>query len=149
MRSHELLRDDSQPIGIEISKLGAVAPKEHLIRFGFGAILAAAAGGIGMLFGPKAGGLFLAFPAILPASLTLIEKKEGKAEAWADASGGVIGAIGLAGFAGTAYLLLKAAGPVLALAAALAVWTGVSLAIYAAVRATRLDRKVDEHIAKE
>jgi len=29
------------------------------------------------------------------------------------------------------------------------VWTGVSLAIYAAVRATRLDRKVDEHIAKE
>ena len=102
-----------------------------------------------MLFGPKAGGLFLAFPAILPASLTLIEKKEGKAEAWADASGGIIGAIGLAGFAGTAYLLLEAAGPVLALAAALAVWAGVSLAMYAAVRATRLDRMLDEHIAKE
>jgi hypothetical protein len=98
MRSRELLRDDSQPIGVEISKLGRIAPKEHLIRFALGAFLAAAAGGIGILYGPKAGGLFLAFPAILPASLTLIEKKEGKAKAWADASGGVIGAIGLAGF---------------------------------------------------
>jgi hypothetical protein len=79
----------------------------------------------------------------------LIEKKEGKAKAWADASGGVIGAIGLAGFAGTAHLLLRLVWPVLALLGALAVWTGISLAIYAAVRVTQLDRNLDELIAKD
>ncbi len=39
-----------------------------------------------MRFGPRVGGLFLAFPAILPATLTLLEKKEGKTKACADAA---------------------------------------------------------------
>jgi hypothetical protein len=39
MRSRELLLDDSQPIGIEISKVAEITPKEHVIRFAFGASL--------------------------------------------------------------------------------------------------------------
>ncbi len=78
----------------------------------------------------------------------MIEKKEGKAKAWADASGGVIGAIGLAGFAATVYLSLRSVWPMLALVAGLAVWAGISMALYAAVRALRLDRKQDELFAR-
>jgi Protein of unknown function (DUF3147) len=47
---------------------------EYLIRFGLGGAMTAVAGLIAARFGPVIGGLFLAFPAIFPASVTLIEK---------------------------------------------------------------------------
>src|SRR5438270_257458 len=74
----------------------------------------------GMVVCASFGGLFLAFHALLPASLTLIEKKEGTTKAWADANGGVFAALRLAAFALTAILQLPwnpAAGLVLALVA--------------------------------
>ena len=49
---------------------------EYLVRFAFGGTVTAVAGIIAKRFGPEIGGLFLAFPAILPASATLIEKHE-------------------------------------------------------------------------
>ena len=55
-----------------------------ITRFGlfFGGLITALAGVIAKQFGPAVGGLFLAFPAMFPASATLIEEtreaKEGK-----------------------------------------------------------------------
>ena len=70
--------------------------------------MTALAGVIAMKLGPIVGGLFLAFPTILPASLTLIEKHEnerrsaqemrgrqrGRKAAAADAAGAALGSMG-------------------------------------------------------
>src|SRR5437868_9976089 len=86
---------------------------EYAVRFLFGGLVAAAAGIIAKKFGPAFGGLFLAFPAIFPASATLIEKHEKQekerpglkgtkraADAVSvDAAGAAIGTLGLACFA--------------------------------------------------
>jgi len=49
---------------------------EYAVRFLLGGLITAVAGVIAKKFGPSLGGLFLAFPAIFPASATLIEKHE-------------------------------------------------------------------------
>src|SRR5579884_81328 len=49
---------------------------EYAVRFAAGGFITAATGIIAKKFGPTIGGLFLAFPAIFPASATLIEKHE-------------------------------------------------------------------------
>ena len=49
---------------------------EYLVRFVIGGGITVMAGLIADRFGPTVGGLFLAFPAIFPASATLIEKHE-------------------------------------------------------------------------
>jgi hypothetical protein len=73
--------------------------REWLVRFAFGAGVSALAGTVSALWGPKAGGLFLAFPAILLASLTLVAKEAGAHQAREDARGAALGAAGLIGFA--------------------------------------------------
>jgi len=47
---------------------------EYATRFVFGGVVTMLAGLIADKFGPEIGGLFLAFPAIFPASASLIEK---------------------------------------------------------------------------
>jgi len=64
--------------GVKPSEITQRMPTDYVVRFMFGAAISLLAGLIGMKFGPVVGGLCLGFPAILPASLTLIEKKEGK-----------------------------------------------------------------------
>ena len=80
------------------------------------------AGLIATHFGPGPGGLFLAFPAIFPATATLIEAHEkkrkaktghdgtnrGRMAASIDAAGASLACIGLAGFAVTLRLMLRA-----------------------------------------
>jgi len=117
---------------------------EYLIRFLFGGLITAGAGLIAKEFGPTIGGLFLAFPAIFPASATLIEsheqeKKEkvglhgtirGRDAVSIDATGAAIGGIGLAAFALiTSYLLPKHSTP-LVLALATTAWFLVSVALW-------------------
>src|SRR5207237_3220548 len=58
------------------SGLGQAKWHEYAVRFLFGGLITAAAGIIAKKFGPGIGGLFLAFPAIFPASATLIERHE-------------------------------------------------------------------------
>ncbi|MDQ6712383.1 MAG: DUF3147 family protein [Candidatus Dormibacteraeota bacterium] len=147
MDGRQLLEDDLEPVGFEWSKLSKAKPSEMLIRFAFGAGIALVAAIAGIVFGPKLGGLFLAFPAVLPATLTLIEKKEGTAKAWADASGGVLGAFGLGAFAFTALHLLPT-NPVLALLLALLVWLLVSGGLYFFFRMTGLFIKQDELLTR-
>jgi hypothetical protein len=86
---------------------------EYPIRFIFGGLITAVAGLIAKKFGAGIGGLLLAFPAIFPASATLIEKHEkqkkrekglretrrGREAASVDAAGSAIGSLGLFVFA--------------------------------------------------
>ena len=86
---------------------------EYATRFLLGGLITVWAGLIAEKWGPSVGGLFLAFPAIFPASATLIEKHEreskqakgltgaqrAKNAAAVDAAGASIGSIGLVVFA--------------------------------------------------
>jgi len=86
---------------------------EYAVRFLSGGLITVAAGIIAKRFGPTLGGLFLAFPAIFPASATLIEKHEsekkkekglhgtirGREAASVDAAGAAMGSMGLFIFA--------------------------------------------------
>ena len=65
-------------VKINLSVLKEPKWYEYLIRFLIGGGITALTGIIAKKFGPAVGGLFLAFPAIFPASATLIEKHEGK-----------------------------------------------------------------------
>jgi hypothetical protein len=62
-------------------------PLEHVVRFLFGGTIAVFTGVIAHAWGPDVGGLFLAFPAILPASLTMVHDHDGRASAVKDAEG--------------------------------------------------------------
>ena len=95
------------------------------------------AGVVTQLFGPQAGGLFLAFPAILLATLTLLEKKEGRTAAVASSEGAVLGAVGLAVFGFVFEAAIAKSAPGLALVLALVAWIGTSVALYEAVEVVR------------
>jgi len=103
--------------------LGALAKAkwyECLVPFAFGGAITVAAGILAKYFGPVFGGLFLAIPAIFPASATLVGKHEtdrkkkagvatssrGRQAAAVDAAGVALGSVGLAGFALTVRQLL-------------------------------------------
>lgn len=111
---------------LDIAGLKASRPWEYALRFLFGGIVTATAGVVAKAFGPVVGGLFLAFPAILPASLTLVSKHGGREKAIDDARGGRLGSVGLAGFAATVWLTTEVWPPQLALVAATAVWLVVN-----------------------
>ena len=98
------------------------------------------AGLIAARFGPVVGGLFLAFPAIFPASATLIEKhvrerkekkglpgaRRGKEAAALDAVGATLGSFGLAAFALIIWLVVEQS-PYLALVLATLGWSVVAV----------------------
>lgn len=100
-------------IKFNLSALRRTKWYELALRIGFGGLITVATGLIAKRFGPVVGGLFLAFPAIFPASATLVEKheREKKERAGIDgtvrarnavsveARGSIIGCVGLAAFA--------------------------------------------------
>ncbi len=115
---------------INLGSLRSVRPRDCALRFAFGAGVSLMAALIARVGGEHMGGLFLAFPAILPATLTLLQKEGGTSQAVSDAQGATFGAIGMVAFAASAALLLgHVAG--WALVAAIGAWAGVSLALYA------------------
>jgi len=103
---------------------------EYLVRFAFGGSLTAITGLIAHAWGPAVGGLFLAFPAILPASLTLVARHEGRAKAAREARGAVLGAVALGVFAITTSLLAVHASPVVTLTVATIAWLAVSVVLW-------------------
>ena len=103
---------------------------EYLIRFAFGGSLTVVTGLIAHALGPAVGGLFLAFPAILPASLTLVARHEGRAKAAHEARGAVLGAVALGVFAITSSLLALHASPVVTLTVATTAWIAVSVVLW-------------------
>jgi len=117
---------------------------EYALRFLFGGTLTLITGIIAKWYGPELGGLFLAFPAIFPASATLIETHQreraqnagtsettrGRLAAALEARGVAMGSIGLMGFALIAWTLLPLWNTAGTLFVALAVWLGLSSLIW-------------------
>ncbi len=99
-----LLGAPAERISAQPGKLRSIRIRHLLVRFAFGAGTSVAAALVSLAAGPRAGGVFLAFPAILAASLTLIAGEESKADAREDARGAVLG-LALAAFAAVGAVL--------------------------------------------
>ncbi len=117
---------------------------EYATRFVLGGLITVSAGLIAEKWGPSVGGLFLAFPAIFPASATLIEKHEkeskqakglsganrAKNAAAVDAAGASIGSIGLLVFASVGSVFLPVGSALLILLLATVGWFLVSTLLW-------------------
>jgi hypothetical protein len=98
---------------LRFDSLRQTKPMEYVSRFLFGSLVTVLAGFVADHFGPVIGGLFLAFPGIFPAGVSLVEKHktlrekaEGKlgtrsarGQASVEAAGASVGTLGLTGFA--------------------------------------------------
>jgi len=107
-------------VRFDVSSFRRTTASEYATRFVFGGIVTLLAGLIADKFGPAMGGLFLAFPAIFPASASLIDKhqqvqkrraglngkRRGQVAAGVDAAGAAMGCFGLVAFAVIAWKLL-------------------------------------------
>ena len=131
-------------VSVEPSAIRETKWHEYVVRFVFGGLVTAMAGVIAAKCGPVVGGLFLAFPAIFPASATLVEKHEsrkkeeqglegkerGREAAGAEAAGAAMGSIGLLAFGWIVWWLTPrfSAWPVLA--GATAAWFAISALVW-------------------
>jgi len=130
-------------VDIKLAALRETKWYEFAVRFVFGGLVTVLAGVITEQFGPVVGGLFLAFPAIFPASATLVEKHErqkqekqglptkgerrGREAASADAAGAALGSLGLLAFGGMVWWLVPRFPAWVVLVGATLAWCGVSL----------------------
>ncbi|HEX9014086.1 MAG TPA: DUF3147 family protein [Anaerolineaceae bacterium] len=120
---------------------------EYLIRFVFGGLITIATGLVTKHYGPVVGGLFLAFPAIFPASVTLVQshkkreeeakgedeeqsKEKGIRSAGDIAEGTVYGSFGLAGFGVIIWQLAGRPAPAPVLLLALLAWLAVGIFVW-------------------
>ena len=131
-------------IHIDTSALKRTTWHEYALRFLAGGVITGVTGIIAKKFGPGVGGLFLAFPAIFPASATLIEKhekrkkeragfdgtKRGRIAAGLDAAGAAMGTGGLLIFALVAWKGMLSYPAWAVLVAASLGWLGVSALIW-------------------
>lgn len=136
-------RPDVVP-SVDLTKLRQVEPKELLVRFALGAAVSIVAAIISKALGARLGGVFLAFPAILPASLTFLQDKEGTRQADRDAIGAVLGGAALVVFAAVGESLFARHNSAVVLVAALGAWTVAVLVFYAALALLRPD-DCDKH----
>lgn len=116
--------------GFDAGALNQVRLGGMALRFAAGALTSVCAGGVTLLFGPRIGGILLAFPAILVASLTLIEQDDGVEEAREDARGAMAGGAAMTLFALVAALLFGHLPGALVLALAALTWVTVAFGLY-------------------
>jgi len=109
-------------VKLDISAVKRTKWHEYVMRLVAGGLITAMVGLIGHKFGPVTAGLFLAFPAIFPASATLVEKRDGLEAAADDALGAAIGSIALFAFALVAFVFLARYSSALVLAEATLAW---------------------------
>lgn len=142
----------SMVVKTDFSALKRTTWYEYAIRFVLGGLITLIAGLVANAYGPVVGGLFLAFPAIFPAAVTLVAKHErqkktekglhgdrrGQGAAAVESAGTTMGTVGLMAFACAGWLLLPALNPVLVLVLATAAWIVASLLTWA----TRKYRRV-------
>lgn len=136
------------------SALKETRAHEYVSRFFFGGLCTVVAGIVAKHYGPGVGGLFLAFPAIFPASATMIESNEkrkkaeighdgttrGRLAASIDAAGAARGTIGLMVFAVVVWRALPRHNATFVIAAAVILWAFASCSLWAVRRLTsRLD----------
>jgi uncharacterized membrane protein len=131
-------------VSVDLSALRGIAWHQYALRFVLGGLITAVTGLLAKHFGPAFAGLFLAFPAIFPASATLIAKRErekkkragmdgtqrGQRAAALDAAGAVLGSVGLIAFAVVVWKALPEHHPVAVFSAAGAVWLAVSISLW-------------------
>jgi hypothetical protein len=117
---------------------------EYAVRFTIGGGITVAAGFIADRLGPAIGGLFLAFPAIFPASATLIEKhekqkkeragfkagKRGRLAVALDATGAAMGSLGMIAFAVFVWRLLPGHATWFVLTLGILSWIAISAVIW-------------------
>jgi len=117
---------------------------EFVFRFFMGGAITALAGLAAKRFGPEIGGLFLAFPAIIPATATLIKKREqqkkeraghegaerGRAAAAVDVAGAAMGGLGLVTFALVVWLRMREWKTATALGMGTLAWFLVALSVW-------------------
>ncbi len=106
---------------------------DYVTRFAFGAGISAAAAIVAAVFGAKLGGVLLAFPAIMPASLTLIEKKDGRQKAAINAYAAILGSVALIAFAIVATYSFKHFSGAVALLLAGGAWLLVAAVLYVSI----------------
>ena len=131
-------------IGIHPAALKEAKWHEYAIRFFLGGLITVATGLIAKNFGPAVGGLFLAFPAIFPATATLIashEKKKkqcagldgtrrGRDAAALESRGTALSTIGLFAFGVIVWRLLPMHRAWLVLMAAAGSWFVISVFVW-------------------
>jgi hypothetical protein len=131
-------------ISIDTSSLKEIRPHEYVLRFIFGGLVTLLTGLIAQRFGPSIAGLFLAFPAIFPATATLIEKHEkqrkqqigldgtnrGRSAVAVDAAGTALGTLGLLLFALFLWKFLPTHSATLILTAAALIWIATAIAFW-------------------
>ena len=146
MRAGDVVLDFAlmMKVSANFGALKEIKPHEYAVRFLLGGAVTVAAGLIAKYCGPVVGGLFLAFPAIFPASATLVEKHQhekkvragivrttrGREAAALDATGAAAGSIGLAGFGLVIWKFLPAWRVWMAFGCALVAWTSVSVSLW-------------------
>jgi hypothetical protein len=127
-------------IRLKFDSLKESKPMEYVFRFAFGGVVTVLAGLVADHYGPVLGGLFLAFPGIFPAGVSLVEKHktlreraEGKLGVWSargqasvEATGASIGTLGLMGFAVVLWQGLPTHNFLLMLFTATGTWIAVS-----------------------
>lgn len=131
-------------VSLDLSALSRTKWHEYAVRFGFGGAVTVVTGLLAKRYGPAMGGLFLAFPAIFPASATLVEKHErekkrdagipdtirGRQAAGLDAAGAAMGSVGLACFGFIIWKILLHENGAATLGAASVAWLGVSVLVW-------------------
>ncbi|MHB1938961.1 MAG: DUF3147 family protein [Acidobacteriaceae bacterium] len=138
-------------IGLDVDSLKENRWSEYAVRFLFGGVITAAAGIVAKKFGPEVAGLLLAFPAIFPASATIIEKHEqermarvgldgtrrGRAVASIDTAGATMGSVGLIAFAAVVWRALPRNPTWEVLIVATLLWFGVAISVWILRRSVR------------
>ncbi len=138
-------------IGLDFKSLKENRWSEYAVRFFFGGVITAAAGVIAKQFGPEVAGLLLAFPALFPASATIIEKHEkertarvgldgtprGRSIASIDAAGATMGSLGLIAFGAFVWKALPQYPTWAVLIAATLLWFGVAISVWILRRSVR------------
>jgi hypothetical protein len=138
-------------VRLQLSVLRQSRWYEVVLRILFGGIATVLTGLIAKSSGPVVAGLFLAFPAIFPATATLVEKhtKERRRKAGLDGSlraadvvaiearGATLGSVGMIIFAAVMWLGLPHLPPVLGFAMAGFAWLAVSVIVWQLRRTLR------------
>lgn len=138
-------------VRLDFSSLRQTKWHEYATRFLLGGAITLITGLIAKGFGPVIAGLFLAFPAIFPASATLIERHErerrqraqasvglrGRLQAALDARGAALGSLGLMLFGAVVWLFLPDHNAAVVGLVALLLWLLLVVAAWAVRRRIR------------
>jgi hypothetical protein len=116
---------------LDVSQLKHLKLKDYILRFLFGGAISVLAAFITQVLNVRIGGVFMAFPAILLASLTMISREDGKYNAEEDARGGIVGAVAFVVTAIVLILTLRALSVPVVLFMALIVWLICAFGLYA------------------